>query len=89
MPLYGPTPGFGNHNSVGCGTENDEVSRGYFNVGNGASIVPKHPDGDEVMQNRLLVGYDTINGTTWSAGRIENRKKVFQIISERLSTFLS
>ncbi|MEK4663003.1 SDR family NAD(P)-dependent oxidoreductase [Priestia sp. FSL H7-0729] len=30
-----------------------EVSGGYFNVGNGESIVPIHPGGDEGMQNRL------------------------------------
>jgi len=32
-----------------------EISGGYFNVGNGASIVPIHPGGDEAMQNKLWV----------------------------------
>ncbi|MCP1186050.1 SDR family NAD(P)-dependent oxidoreductase [Paenibacillus sp. 1781tsa1] len=30
-----------------------EVSGGYFNVGNGESIIPIHPGGDEAMQNKL------------------------------------
>ncbi|WP_440111676.1 SDR family NAD(P)-dependent oxidoreductase [Paenibacillus sp. QZ-Y1] len=30
-----------------------EVSGGYFNVGNGAALVPVHPGGDEAMQNKL------------------------------------
>ncbi|MEK3704101.1 SDR family NAD(P)-dependent oxidoreductase [Paenibacillus sp. FSL R7-0198] len=32
-----------------------EVSGGYFNVGNGASITPIHPGEDAAMQNRLWV----------------------------------
>ncbi|MCL6660887.1 SDR family NAD(P)-dependent oxidoreductase [Paenibacillus amylolyticus] len=32
-----------------------EVSGEYFNVGNGTSIVPIYPGGDEAMQNRLWI----------------------------------